>query len=59
MSPTKILITSINVSLGAIQLLFETFLDIINSFEDILDLPLLGDCIRKYVGKHLIACIGH
>lgn len=61
MSPTKILITSINASLGAIQLLFETFLDIINSFEDILDLPLLGDsaCIRKYVGKHLIACIGH
>ena len=43
MSPTKILITSINVFLGTIQLLFETFLDIINTFEDILDLSLLGD----------------
>ena len=61
MSPTKILITSINVFLGTIQLLFETFLDIINTFEDILDLSLLGDsaCIWKYVGRHLIACIGH
>ena len=35
-SPTKVLITSITVLLGIIQLLFETFFDIIDSIENIL-----------------------